>query len=185
MAIGPPELLTKLRKEALYKDGVYQGPCPQSIKDANSDCGWFGKDVPVPEGRTVLATQDTVDSWLAAHYGMKLENVPSYKGKGIPTWVYDWIKRTQFEEPKNRKTKNENKMIQLMPKEASTSVAHVYSYQTSPTKFGQLSYPSKMRINTISGSRNFSPSDDKIDRKQSPGKDSKGGALASKDRAGR
>ena len=59
---------------------------------------------------------------------MKLENVPSYKGKGIPNWVYDWIKRTQFEEPKNRKAKNEKKIIQMMPKEASTSVAHVYSY---------------------------------------------------------
>lgn len=72
---------------------------------------------------------------------MKLENVPGFKGKGIPQWIYDWIKRSQLEDPKVRKASMstaEKKMISKLvtSKEVSSTLAHVYTYQHSPTKFG-------------------------------------------------
>ena len=63
------------------------GPLPKEVREANSGNGWFGHDAAVPEGRKVVATSDTVASWIAAHYGVTVEQVP--RATGTPAWVKD------------------------------------------------------------------------------------------------
>ena len=70
------------------------GPLSKEVREANSGNGWFGHDTAVPEGRKVVATLDTVESWIAAHYGLTLEQVP--RAKGLPDWVYEWRKKARF-----------------------------------------------------------------------------------------
>ena len=59
--------------EAKTVGPLLAGPLPKEVREANSGKGWFGHDTAVPEGRKVVATSDTVESWIAAHYGLTVE----------------------------------------------------------------------------------------------------------------
>ena len=49
----------------------------ENLKKRNSKCGFFGNDREIPEGRKVVVTDDNIDQWLAAHFNMKLDQVPT------------------------------------------------------------------------------------------------------------
>ena len=80
--------------EAKTVGPLVAGPLPKEVREANSANGWFGHDTAVPEGRKVVATPDTVGSWIAAHYGLTVEQVP--RAEGPPAWVKEWRKKARF-----------------------------------------------------------------------------------------
>jgi hypothetical protein len=143
-------------KEATTIGPLVAGPCSKEVREANSANGWFGHDPAVPEGRKVVATLDTVESWIAAHYGLTLEQVP--RAKGLPDWVYEWRKKARFGGQRGGQGRLRGSSIgQQQPEDpaggAALSVAHVCTYQPSPVKFGLLSYPKDMKVRTIIDSK--------------------------------
>jgi hypothetical protein len=106
------------------------GPCSKEVREANSTQGWFGHDPPVPEGRKVVATLDTVESWIAAHYGLTLDQVP--RAKGLPDWVYEWRKKARFGGQRGVGGRLRGSSMQQQAEDqaggAALSVSHVCTY---------------------------------------------------------
>lgn len=77
MPIMQPQDLNEVQK-IIARDTETGGE--RSIKQLvqeNNDFGYFGHDQPIPSGKKLLMTDPALDGWLAAHYNMNPDNVPS------------------------------------------------------------------------------------------------------------
>ena len=55
-----------------------------------------GSDSPlrvIPEGRKVVMSEEVLDSWLAAHYGITPDNVPTKQPQGVPKHLFERFKK--------------------------------------------------------------------------------------------
>lgn len=73
---------------------------PMSVKNLQArfkSVGHFGNDPDVPQDRKVVNSEEAVDAWLAAHYGMSLDSVPAGRPPEIKNPdVWKFIKSQYF-----------------------------------------------------------------------------------------
>ena len=56
--------------------------------------GYFGHEKPIPKGKKLVVNEEVMDSWLAAHYGLQVHEVPSGKPAGMNKHIHNYIKVT-------------------------------------------------------------------------------------------
>lgn len=79
----------------MYKKGEYQGPCVPEIKELLSkNQKIFLQDQDIPSDRKLIVTEDVMDNWIAAHYGIpNLEMIPHTKPHKMPRVIYERLKK--------------------------------------------------------------------------------------------
>ena len=54
------------------------------MEQAQDYGGILGKDREIPAGRRAIVTDLALDTWIGAHYGLKLDNLPKGRVAGVP-----------------------------------------------------------------------------------------------------
>jgi len=62
------------------------------LKSANSR-GYFGHEKLIPSDRKLIVTDEVIDSWLAAHWGLTLDKIPPNKPPGMDKYTHDRLKK--------------------------------------------------------------------------------------------
>ena len=68
----------------------------RSVKELvkeNNDLGYFGHDQPIPSGKKLLMTDPALDGWLAAHYNMNPDKIPSQRPATMSKYVHNRLKK--------------------------------------------------------------------------------------------
>lgn len=61
-----------------------------------------------PKENKILATNEELDRWIASHYGLTLQNIPTSKPEKMPRVHYERLKKYTFK--KEIKTKSKSKL---------------------------------------------------------------------------
>ena len=72
-------------RKLLHRDTQSGGHhSPEKIKERYFKGGIFGQDEPIKTGRKLVATEESIDQWLAAHYGLTIDTMPPNKPPEMP-----------------------------------------------------------------------------------------------------
>jgi hypothetical protein len=107
-------------------------------------------------------TEDMSEHWLAAHYGIQShDKLPLTRPNEIPKQLYDRLKERQRKNQKTALTKKQRE-LEMEERQAAKNLfavpcktehfdkcQHSYSFQTSPVKFQQVTYPKEMRVRSL------------------------------------
>jgi hypothetical protein len=47
----------------------------------------------LPEDRKLLMTEENIDTWLAAHFGLTLDKIPPNRPPNMPKYIHEKLKR--------------------------------------------------------------------------------------------
>ena len=109
--VVPNELHEK--KKLMKEDDKVQGEMSfENLKKLNSKYGFFFKEKPIPGGKKILVTESNIDQWLAAHFGMKPDNVPLARPHFMSRTIHDRLKKQFLRNQENREVEEKDKMPQ-------------------------------------------------------------------------
>ena len=119
----------------------------------------------VPAGRKVVMTDQVIDTWLAAHYGIDTDHIPRKQPSTVPKHLFDRFKKlralshTTVHGSRNKRALNSGhanieKQGRSQPKkgdaknntQSSHDNSHQYRYRTAPDDFKLISYPKTMAV---------------------------------------
>lgn len=121
----------------------------------------------VPPGRKVVMTDQVIDTWLAAHYGIDADHVPRKQPSTVPRHLFDRFKKlrgmsqTAAHGSRNKRALDsghadkDGRRPQAPKKggknnaQASNDNSQQYQYRIAPENFKLISYPKVMDVQSI------------------------------------
>ena len=120
----------------------------------------------IPEGRKVVMTDQVIDTWLAAHYGIDPDHMPRKQPQSVPRHLFERFKKLrvlshnstqvlkskrqseskqQQDQQKNRQNTASNKRdTKNTTQNSYEQNSNTYQYRLAPEQFDLISYPKIM-----------------------------------------
>ena len=148
----------KIKNQNQYRGGEYQGPIVKELVDLLSPKQKiFHQDDSVPADRKLIVTENVMDSWIAAHYGItSLDKIPLQRPPKMPKHVYDRLRKYIADKKPHRVRQNifgtrpGSNSIDSKQNPDQQENRNFYRYHVSPPgKFNQITFPKDMEVDSF------------------------------------